>query len=260
MLRWFEHRQVYAPSSGFKAGATELGHPFEDVAFTASDGVRLHGWFFPAAKNSERSSQVLLLLHGNKGNISHRLDFYRAWLETGVNVFAFDYRGFGQSQGRASEAGTYLDAQAAHQWLRQKGFAPAQILALGKSLGGGIASELALREPLGGLILQSTFTSIPDVGSELFPWLPVRRLSRIHYDTLSKLPRIHVPVLVANSRKDRVVGFHHAEKNFAAANEPKLFWEIYGGHTGALEAGRERYLEGLHTFFKLLPTGKTDPR
>ena len=128
------------------------------------------------------------------------------------------------------------------------GASPTEILALGKSLGGGVASELALRETIGGLILQNTFTSIPDIGSEMFPWLPVRRLHRIKYDTLAKLPRIHVPVLVAHSRVDETIGFHHGERNFAAANEPKMFWEIAGGHTGTIEAGRARYLEGLKKF------------
>ncbi len=246
MISWFEQRQVYVPSTWMEA--CELDCAFEDVYFTSRDGVRLNGWFMPAPKNSARARLVILLMHGNAGNLSHRASYYQAWLELGLNVFAFDYRGFGRSAGRPSEEGTYLDAQAAHEWLRQKGFAPTEILALGKSLGGGVASELALRETIGGLILQNTFTSIPDIGSEMFPWLPVRRLHRIKYDTLAKLPRIHVPVLVAHSRIDQTIGFHHGERNFAAANEPKMFWEIAGGHTGTIEVGRARYLEGLKKF------------
>jgi fermentation-respiration switch protein FrsA (DUF1100 family) len=188
-------------------------------------------------------------MHGNAGNISHRAAFYEAWHEFGVNVFAFDYRGYGQSAGKPSEEGTYLDAQAAFAWLAQKGFPGPKIVALGKSLGGGIASELALRENIGGLILQNTFTSIPDIGSEMFPWLPIRRMARIQYDTLRKLPRIHVPVLVAHSPKDRTIGFEHAQRNFAAANPPKMFWELAGGHTDTVEAGKKVYLAGLQTFF-----------
>jgi hypothetical protein len=248
MIRWFEHRQVYVPNRTLEATGGELGRPFEEVFFTASDGLRLHGWYYPANPGSPRAHQVLLLLHGNAGNISHRLHFYQAWLELGVNVFAFDYRGFGRSEGRPGEEGTYRDAQAAVQWLRQKGFASQHLVALGKSLGGGVASELALREPLGGLILQSTFTSIPDIGSELFPWLPVRWLHRIKYDTVNKLPRIKAPVLVAHSRHDDLIGFHHAERNFRAANAPKLFWEVRGDHTSTVEAGRDVYLQGLGKF------------
>ena len=249
MLRWFEHRQVYIPSPQMEASGADLGRPFEDVYFETRDSVRLNGWFFPADQNSPRSHLVILLLHGNAGNICHRLDYCRTWLELGVNVFVFDYRGYGLSRGRPHEEGTYLDAQAAHEWLRLRGFSPANIIALGKSLGGGIASELALRETLGGLILQNTFTSIADLGAELFPWLPVRWVNRIKYNTRSKLPQIRVPVLVAHSREDEMIGFHHSEKNFAAANEPKMFLEIRGSHAGTLEAGGAQYLAGLEKFF-----------
>ena len=252
VLRWFEHRQVYQPSRPMDANGSELGRPFEDVHFQTADGLKLNGWFFPADKDSSRQHLVYLLCHGNAGNISHRLEHVAALLETGASVFIFDYRGYGRSEGRPSEEGTYLDGQAAHQWVRQRGFAAANIIVLGESLGGGIASELALREPSGGLILQSTYTSVTDLGAELFPWLPVRWLGNIKYDTHSKLPRIKAPVLVMHSRADGLIGFHHAEKNFAAANEPKLLWEIVGRHNDFLEAGRERYLDGLNQFLALL--------
>jgi fermentation-respiration switch protein FrsA (DUF1100 family) len=242
MIRWFEHRQVYAPSAALEFTPTQ---DYEDIAFKASDGVKLHGWFFPG---STRRHLVLLVFHGNGGNICHRLAFYDAWLELGVSVFTFDYRGYGQSQGRPSEAGTYLDGQAAYTWLRQWGFAAENTILLGKSLGGGIASEIALREKVGGLILQNTFSSVPDVGTELFPFLPVRLMGSIRYETVKKLPRIHVPVLVMHSRDDDFIRFNHAERNFAAANEPKMLWEIYGSHNGTLEADRTHYLEGLQAF------------
>lgn len=249
MIRWFEHRQVYVPNRTLEASAADLARPFEEVRFTSSDQTALHGWFFPADASSPRADWVLLLLHGNAGNISHRLHFYRTWLEFGVNVFTFDYRGFGLSDGKPGEEGTYQDAQAAARWLVKKGFAANRIVALGKSLGGGVASELALREPLAGLILQNTFTSIPDIGSELFPWLPVRRLHRIKYDTVNKLPRIHLPVMIAHSPTDDLIGFHHSQSNFQAANSPKLFWELRGNHTSTIEDGREQYLRGLDKFW-----------
>ena len=109
---------------------------------------------------------------------------------------------------------------------------PNNIIALGKSLGGGIASELALRTEVGALILQSTYTNIADAGADLFPFLPVRWVNTIKYDTLSKLPKIHVPVMIVHSRGDKTIRFRHAERNYAAANPPKLFWEIQGGHVG----------------------------
>jgi len=249
MIRWFEHRQVYVPNRTLEATDGKLSRPLEEVFFNAGDGVKLHGWFFCADKNSPRAHQVLLLCHGNAGNISYRLHFYQAWFELGVNIFAFDYRGYGRSEGRPTEPGTYHDAQAAVGWLRKKGFELANIVVLGKSLGGGVASELMLHEPLGGLILQSTFTSIPDIGGELYPWLPVRWLHRIKYDTVNRLPKIKAPVLVAHSRTDDLIGFHHAEKNFQAANKPKQFLEIAGNHVSVIEDGRAEYLKGLERFF-----------
>lgn len=251
MLRWFEHHQVYHPSRALDATGAELGRPFEEARFQTRDGVELHGWFFPAASALPAASQVLLFCHGNAGNITHRLDTCDAMLETGAAVFVFDYRGYGRSRGRPSEEGTYLDAQAAHAWLRAKGFPPSRIMAFGESLGGAVACELVLREPCGGLILQSTFTSIPDIGAELFPWLPVRRLARIRYDTQSKLPRVKVPLLVMHSPADDLIGFAHAEKNFAAANPPKLLCELRGDHNNPL-SDRARFIGGLRQFLELI--------
>jgi hypothetical protein len=251
MLRWFEHSQVYHPARPFETTGRELGRPFESVEFRANDGPRLHGWFFPADATSPRADWAVLVCHGNGGNISHRLALTGALLRTGVAVFQFDYRGYGRSEGRPGEEGTYRDAQAAHAWLRQKGFQGGRIVAFGESLGGGIVSELALRETLGGIVLQSTFTSIPEIGKELFPWLPVRWISTIQYDTRSKLPRIQIPVLVMHSREDTLTRFAHAEANLAAANEPKLFWELSGDHNESVEDA-PRITEGMEKFLQLI--------
>mgnify|MGYP000241755587 CR=1 FL=1 len=251
MLRWFEHSQVYHPSRTFDTTGRELGQALEEASFTAADGVRLRGWFYPADPASARADWAVLVCHGNGGNISHRLGLAAALLRCGVAVLLFDYRGYGRSAGRPSEEGTYRDAQAAHAWLRERGFAPARIVAYGESLGGGVASELARREPLGGLVLQSTFTSIPDLGRELFPWLPVRWISTIRYDTRSKLPHLRLPVMILHSRDDTLVRFTHAEANYAAANQPKMFWELAGDHNDSLdEPGR--LTEGIEAFLRLL--------
>jgi hypothetical protein len=251
-LRWFEYHQVFQPYATLGAEGASLGRAWEDVYFSTADGVRLNGWFFPASADSPRKQLVVLFCHGNGGNLSHRLDVFAALLETGVAVFGFDYRGYARSQGRPSETGTYLDAQAAHAWLCQRGFAPTNILAYGESLGGGIVSELALREPLAGVILQSTFTSIPNLGADLFPFLPVRTLARIQYDTLSRLPRLKVPVLVMHGRADTVVPFRHGERLFAAASAPKLFWELAGDHNDILDSGRTRFVTGIERFLRLV--------
>lgn len=234
MLRWFEHHQVYAPTRAHEASAGDLGRPFEDLTLITEDGLRIHAWYFPAESTSARARYAALVCHGNGGNISHRLPLAEAFLGTGLAVLLFDYRGYGRSEGRPHEAGTYADAQAAYRWLLGRGHRPEHVLAVGESLGGAVAAHLAAHQPVAALILMGAFTSIPDIGSELFPWLPVRKLARIRYDTREYLTRIHAPVLILHSRQDELVRFHHAEANFAAAHPPKWLRELRGSHNESL--------------------------
>src|ERR1041384_1091044 len=189
ILRLYEQKLTFAPSSRHDATPSDRGRDFEEVWLTASDGVRLHAWFFPAPPPSPRRHLPFLVCHGNGGNISHRLALVDALNELGANVFIFDYRGYGKSAGWPGEKGTYCDAEAAHAWLRTRGIAATNTIAYGESLGGAVATELPVRPPPVGLILQSPFTSLPDVGKELLPWLPVHALAHYRYDTRGKLPR-----------------------------------------------------------------------
>ncbi len=244
MLYRFEHSQIYHPTRDVESTPDDVGRPAEEVWLKAPDGPRLHAWFFAADKASPRARYVMLFCHGNGGNLTSRPGYYRAILETGVSLLAFDYRGYGLSDGEPGEAGTYTDARAAYQWLCARGFAPEHILVWGESLGGGIASHLAATERVGGLVLQSSFTSIPDIGAELFPWLPVKLLSRIRYNTHSRLPAITCAVVILHSRADTIIRFRHAERNFAAAREPKALIELDGDHNDALLANRAAYVAG----------------
>lgn len=256
-FRWFERAQIFIPSRSLVASPAELNRPFQDLRLTAEDGVRIQAWFFQADASAPHAGSAILLCHGNAGNLSHRLELFRLLLDVGVSVLAFDYRGYGLSEGRPSEKGTYLDAHTAYRWLREHGFAAERIIALGESLGGAVAAELAWREPLGGLVLQSTFTSIPDIGAELFPWLPVRWLGRIRYDTRSILPQIKVPVCIMHSRSDTLIPFHHAEVNLAQANEPKMLWELAGDHN---DMRPELYRDGIRKFLRSLESQKALPK
>jgi fermentation-respiration switch protein FrsA (DUF1100 family) len=226
-----------------------LNRPWQDVRFTTRDGVALSGWFFPAPAHGAFTNVTVVINHGNAGNISHRLSLYELLLDLGVNVLAYDYRGYGQSEGRPSEAGTFMDGEAAIDWLKQRGADENNIIVHGESLGGAIAVELALRRPkLRGVIVRSSFTSVQDLGAELFPFLPVRTVGTIHYEIRNKLKHVRVPVLILHSREDTLIGFHHAEANFAAANEPKWLREIRGNHNDQPDASPGLYSDAVREF------------
>jgi uncharacterized protein len=239
----------YLPGRALVATPEHIGLPYQDIRFAAEDAVALHGWFVPAAN----ARATLLFFHGNAGNISHRLDSLRIFHDLGLSTFIFDYRGYGQSDGRPSEAGLYADARAAWAHLTEdRGVDPTHIIAFGRSLGGAVAACLARERPLGALILESTFTSVPDLGAELYPWLPVRRLARLNYDARACVAGVEVPVLVVHSPDDEIIPFRHGEALAAAAGSGRGpgadLLEISGDHnTGFLRSG-ERYRRGLERF------------
>jgi uncharacterized protein len=245
---FWQSKLVYFPRPGVQATPADAGIYYEDVTLQAADGVKLHAWFVPAP---DKPRGALLYCHGNAGNISYRVGLVSVFRRMGLDVLIFDYRGYGQSEGKPSEDGTYLDAEAAWDYLvTKRGVRPERIAIFGKSLGGGVAAHLAAepeRKP-GALVLQSTFTSIPDVGAEQFWWLPVRLIARIKYPSLKTLPAIKCPVLVVHSRGDELIPFHHGQQLFAAANEPKEFLEIQGDHNGGWQLSGRAYTDGIQRF------------
>lgn len=251
---WAQRRLMYYPSRQFDASPEVLGRPWSEFNLVTSDGVTIHGWFFPPAADVTGGRHVFLVCHGNGGNISHRLELARVLLETGAGVVLFDYRGYGKSSGKPTEAGTYLDAETVYRFVLERGFAPGSIIAYGESLGGGVATELALRQPVAALVLQSTFTSIPDMAGYLYPWLPIpHKILTPAYNTRAKLPRVHVPVLVLHSPIDSLVPYRMAVENYAVANEPKFFHQLTLDHNDPVSldpnfrAGIGQLLEFLRT-------------
>lgn len=252
MLRAFEHSQVYHPFPDSVYAATDVRRDGEDFFIGGKGGERLHAWFFPGKADGARGEFVFLFCHGNAGNLTSRLDSYRALLSTGAGLLSFDYRGYGRSTGHPSETGTYKDAFAAYDWMRDRGVPAKRIILWGESLGGGVASKVATEREVGGLVLQSSFTSIPDLGAELLPFLPVRLLATIHYNTRERLPQLRCPVVVMHSRDDEIVPFSHAESNYAAASEPKAFVELAGGHNDTLLVSESRFIAGAEKILELL--------
>ena len=233
------------PTRQIQATPEDAGLDFDAVTLTTSDNEQLDAWFVPA----DPARGALLFCHGNAGNNSHRLDSIRLFNQLGLSVLIFDYRGYGQSTGRPTEKGTYRDADAAWQYLvEQRGIPPQRIILFGRSLGASIAAELATRQSAAGVMLESAFTSVPDVGAKFYPWLPVRWMSRYQYNTRKQLAGIHSPVLIVHSRDDEIISYANGEQLFAAANEPKQFLELRGGHNDGFMVSGESYVRGLEVF------------
>ena len=245
LLFFFQERLVYLPLRAWAATPAEIGLSYEEVWFEAADGVKLSGWFVPA----EPARGVILFFHGNGGNISHRLESLEMFHRLGLSTFIIDYRGYGQSEGNPSEQGTYLDAEAAWRYLvEERQIPPAKIIVFGESLGGAVAAWLAQTHSPQALILLSTFTSIPDMGAQTYPFMPVRLLARIQYNTLARLPEINCPVLIIHGQEDEIVPYGHGQQLFEAANQPKEFLEIKGSHNEGVIISAAQYEAGLATF------------
>lgn len=249
-LYLFQARYVYfpgLPSRQVLATPADIGLAFQAVRLRTVDGEALAGWFIPAPA----ARGTLLYLHGNGGNIGHRLDQIEMFHRLGLNVFIIDYRGYGASSGKPSEQGTYQDALAAwHYLIQQKHLAPERIVLFGESLGGSIAAWLAARHPPAGLILYASFTSVPDLAQALYPMFPAARLARYRYDTRAALGRANSPLLILQSREDEIIPFSHGQALLAAAREPKRLVELRGGHNDALQLSREVCVREIGAFLQ----------
>lgn len=247
----FQAHLVYfpnVPSRALAATPESAGLGYETVDFAADDGIRLNGWFLPGPAETRAT---LLFCHGNAGNISHRLDSLNIFHDLGFAVFIFDYRGYGDSAGTASEQGTYLDAEAAWRYLTdERGVRPDDIVIFGRSLGAAVAAHLANRHAPKALILESGFTSAPDLAAQVYWFLPVRWLSRFAYATAAYLAQVHAPVLIIHSVDDDIIPVRHGRALFAAANEPKQLLEMRGDHNQGFLISGHAYVEGIDAFLK----------
>jgi fermentation-respiration switch protein FrsA (DUF1100 family) len=248
LLRLSEKKFIYFPSK-YPAGnweAAGLGLAVENVYFTTSDGVQLHGWLV----RHPQAVATLLWCHGNAGNISDRLDNLWRLAQLPIHVFLFDYRGYGRSQGSPDEEGLYLDAEAAYDALVSRPeIDSSRIFLFGRSLGGAVAAELALRRPAAGLILESTFTSARDMAWKTFRPFPVHWIIKSRFDTLDKIRRIRLPLLLLHGTQDDIVPFKMGQRLFEAASEPKQFYPIRGaGHNDTYLVGGDDYFEQFRLF------------
>ncbi|MEA3292464.1 MAG: alpha/beta hydrolase [Pseudomonadota bacterium] len=245
-----QSRMLYLPHVGGRtivATPADIGLQFDEVELVAADGVRLHGWFVP----HPQPRATLLFFHGNAGNISHRQDSLRVFHELRLSILIFDYRGYGRSDGAPLESGTRRDADAAWRYLTgERQISDADIVLFGRSLGAAVAAELATRERPGALILESAFTSVPELASDLYPLLPARWLTRFAYDTLASLRQVRCPVLVVHSTDDEIIPYAHGETLYETAAPPKELLQLRGGHNDGFLLSREHYVAGLDAFLE----------
>ena len=244
-LYLMQGRMIFYPVRKLAARPTDIGLQYESVSLTTGDGVKLHGWFVPV--RDEKGA--LLFFHGNAGNISHRLDSLKIFHDLDLATLIIDYRGYGESQGTISEKGTYLDAEAGWDYLTEiKGIPPRKIIVFGRSLGAAIAAHIAGRKKPAGLILESAFTSVPDMGARMYPYMPVRLLSRYKYDTRKALQSVTCPVLVVHSPHDDIIPYENGLQLYESARQPKRFLEIRGDHNEGFYRSGKLYTEGLDGF------------
>ncbi len=232
-LMAFEDRLVFQHGSkDARSMRPQTKVEYEDVWLTTSDGVRLHAIFCPCPAGSVRDQTlariVVLYCHGNKGTVLHRLKVASDWQQNiGCDVLMFDYRGYGKSEGSPSEQGVYCDSRAAYRWLIQERQIPAeQVVIVGRSLGGAVALELANSVKHGALVLESTFTTLPDVANEKLPFTPNHWIMKNRFPSIERIRQHIGPVVIAHGMEDEVIAPQHGKRLFELANEPKLFHQI----------------------------------
>lgn len=238
---------IYFPMREFDGEPTAMGQGFEDVALVAEDGTRLHGLFLPARE----PRMTFLVSHGNAGNISHRVEralLFRDWLQ--ANVLLYDYRGYGRSEGKPDEPGTYKDARAAYRHLVEaRAIDPDRLVLFGESLGSAVTVELATSHRCGAVVLEAPFTSMPEMARVHYPIFPIGSLIRNRYDNVSKMGRLRAPLLVMHGNRDSVVPFWMGERVFQAAAPPKEFFRIEGAdHNDTYVVGGASYRRALGDF------------
>lgn len=234
-----ENRMVFFPDRALETTPSQMGMIAEDVFFQAADQTRLHGWFFP----SRPGAPVVLFSHGNAGNISHRIPDARHLTDHGLQVFLYDYRGYGKSEGEPSEEGIYQDGLAAYDWLVvQKGIPPGLVVSFGRSLGAAVAIEIAARRKVTALIVEGAFTNTREMAGKMPIFQILAPLLPAHYNNIEKIRGIYVPKLIIHGEADEVVPFAMGQALYRAAPEPKShYWIPRARHNDTTEVAGEEY-------------------
>jgi fermentation-respiration switch protein FrsA (DUF1100 family) len=235
---------------GLPAPADSLGLPYRKVEFRTADSVRLNAWVVPA-RHDDSTGYWVLLCHGQTGNVATttRPQYYAYLRDIGVNILAFDWRGFGASEGTPREEGLYRDATAAYDYLRTMEGVPAdRIIIFGHSLGTAPAIELATRVSAAGLVIEGAPSSVRKRAQEIYPLLPIGLVAHSDFNSLGRIAQVTMPILVMHARHDKKIPIAHGRALFAAARAPKRFVELGGDHHDAFLADSVTYF-GTYAVF-----------
>jgi pimeloyl-ACP methyl ester carboxylesterase len=232
-----EGRQVAIPAARFSLHEQRVSYP-------STDGVQLTAWIIPAVAQQNAEAMWMLICHGNLGNIGfgQRPEFYSFMRDTGLNLFAFDYRGYGDSTGSPNELGLYADALASYHYLTKTlHISPDHIIIFGHSLGSGVAIELASKVPAAALIVEGAYTSVAQRGQELYPMLPIALVSTQRFPSIERIGSIKMPKLLIHSPEDSIIPYAHGQRLYAAADSAKRFVDVKGGHQNAYSVDKAKY-------------------
>lgn len=247
-VKYIEFNGVFFPAKGITLSPGVMNLAFEDIYIHTEDNIKINGWFIP----HDQAKYTLLFLHGNAGNIADRLEKISLLRKAGLNIFIFDYRGYGLSEGGPSERGIYVDAKSAYEYLlNSRKIQPEQIILYGESLGTAVAVNLASGSYVRAIILEGAFTSGKDMARKYYPFLPAAIFS-IKLDSLEKVKKISGAKLFIHSKDDEIVPIVLARKLYDAAGKPKEFVEITGGHNSAYLDSEERYISSISSFIERL--------
>ena len=238
---------VFQPSPWEDRNWAQLSRlPLEEVWLPVDEVVTVFGWFIDAGP----TTPVILWCHGNAGNVSHRLENIRRLYQRGISVFIFDYRGYGRSTGVPSEAGLYQDALASYDYLiHVRRISPERLILFGRSLGSGVAGEVAVQRPSAGLIVESSFPSIQAMSDQHYLGLPARWFTDVDFNLTQKVHSLQVPLLVIHGDQDSIVPMALGRQVFEAAHEPKQWYVVSGAeHNDVPFVGGEPYFREIETF------------
>jgi hypothetical protein len=244
-IRYIERKSIFFPAKVIEYSPKQAGLDFEDVFFKTQDNTQLNGWFLP----HKNARLTFLFCHGNAGNIGHRIEKLKFFHGLGCNVFIFDYRGYGKSKGRPSEQGLYQDTQGAYAYLLSRKITPQQIIGYGESLGGAAIIDLASKFKLGGLIMDSTFSSAKDMTGIIYPFLPYWVFAS-RFDSINKVKSIRISKLFIHSVNDEIVPYELARKLYESAAAPKDFLEMHGAHNSCFFESTAAYKEKISSFLE----------